>query len=73
MDDQVQKKYQDVCQEVDSTFCWHCHPKYTSDLDTPEVGAGNQIRFWFGVYLDEYLWDYGNVELYYLGLLSASH
>ena len=62
LDDQVQKKYQDMCREGYNTFCWYYHPEYTYDLDLPDAGAGNQIRFWFGVYPDEWLWDYGNSE-----------
>ena len=42
-----------MCQEGDNTLCCHYHPDYTDDLDTPDVGAGNQIWFWFGVNLDE--------------------
>ena len=62
-----------MCQEGDNTLCWHCHPEYTDEYDTPDVGPGNQIRVWFGVYLDEKIWDYGNVEIWYLGLLRAPH
>ena len=61
-----------MCQDVDNTLFWNYHPEYTYDLDPPDAGAGNQIRFWFGVYLDEYLWDYENVKLCYLGLFPAS-
>ena len=32
-----------------------------------------QIRFWFGVYLDEWFWGYGNVYLWYLGLFPAPY
>ena len=42
-----------MCQEVDTSFCWYCHTEYTDDLDTLDTGTGNQISFWFGVYLDE--------------------
>ena len=62
-----------MCQEVDNTLCWNYHPEYIDDLDSPDAGAGNQIRFWFGVYLDEKLWGYGNMELWYLVLFPASH
>ena len=62
LDYQVQKKYQDICQEVYNTLCWYYHPEYTYELHPSESGAGNHIRFWFGVYLDEWLWEYGNVE-----------
>ena len=43
------------------------------NFDPTDTGAGNQIRFWFRVYLDEWLWEYGNVELWYLGLLPAPY
>ena len=29
LDDQVQKKYQDMYQEGYNTLCWHYHPEYT--------------------------------------------
>ena len=51
--DQVQKQYQDVCQEGDNNLCSYCHHEYTDNLDPPETGVGNQIMFLFGVYLDE--------------------
>ena len=73
LDDQVQKKYQDMCQEGYSILCWYYHPEYTYDLDHPESGAGNQIRIWFGVYLYEWLWDYVNTEQWYLSLLPDLH
>ena len=73
LDDQVQKKYQDMCQQGYNNLYWYYHPDYTYEQDTPELGAGNQISFWFGVYLDEWIWDYGNVEQWYLGLFHASH
>ena len=70
---QVQKQYSDMCQDGDNTLCWHYHPEYIDDLDPPDAGAGNHIRFWFGFYLDGQLWDYGNVDLWYLGIFPASH
>ena len=73
LDDKVQKKYQDMCQEGYNTLCWYYHPEYTYDSDPPDSGVGNQIRFWFGVYLDEWIWDYRNLEQWYLGLLPDSH
>ena len=53
MDDQVQKQYQYMCQDGYNTLCWNYHPAYTDDLDPPDAGAGNQIRFWYGVNLGE--------------------
>ena len=62
-----------MCKEGDNTLCWYYHPEYIDELDPPDAGAGNQIRFWFGVYLYEWIWEYGNVELWYLGLFPDSH
>ena len=62
-----------MCQEGDNIISWNYHPGYADDLDAPHIGAGNQIRFWLGVYLDGQLWYYGNVDLWHLGLLLASH
>ena len=42
-----------MCQEGDYTLFWHFQSEYTDDLDPPDSVSGNQIRFWFGVYLDE--------------------
>ena len=73
LDDQVQKQYQYVCQEGYITLFCYYNPEYTDDLDTPDADVGNQIRFCFGVYIDDQFWDYGNVKIWYLGLLPASH
>ena len=62
-----------MCQEGYKTLCWYCHPEYTDELDPTEAVSGNQIRFWFVVYLYEWLWRYVNVELWYLVLFPASH
>ena len=71
--EQVHKKYQYMFQEGYNTLCWYYHPEYTYDLDNYDSGVLNHIRFWFGVYPDEWLWDYVNVEQWYLGLFHASH
>ena len=72
LDYQVKRKYQDMCQEGYNTICCYFHPEYTHDLDPHDSGAGNHIRFWFVVYLDEWVLDYGNVEQCYFGLFPAS-
>ena len=53
LDDQLNKKYQDILQEGDNTLCCNYHPEYTDDLHPPDSGAVNQIRFWFRFYIDE--------------------
>ena len=68
---QVKKKYQYMFKEGLKTLCWYYHPEYTDDLYPPDAGSVNHIRLWFVVYLDEWLWDYGNVELWYLYLISS--
>ena len=73
MDGQGHKQYQDMCRDVDNTICWYFHPEYAYYLDPPDVGAGNNIMFWFRVYLDEWICYCGNVELRYLGILPPSH
>ena len=62
-----------MCQVGYNTLCWYYHTEYTDDLDPSDTGTGNQIIFWFGIYLDEWLWDYGNAELWYFGLFPDSH
>ena len=63
-----------MCQEGYNTLCWYYHPEYTYDLDPPDSGAGNQISFWFRVYLHEWLWDYENMEqwFFYYSLLPIN-
>ena len=56
LDGKVQKKYQDMYQEGYNTLFWYYHPEYTYELGPPYSGVGNQIRFWLGVYLDEWIW-----------------
>ena len=73
LDDQVQKQYQYMCPEGDTTLYWYYHPDNTYGLDPPDTSAGNQIRFWFMVYLYEKLRDYVNVEIWYLGLFHYPH
>ena len=41
-----------MCQGIDNTLFWYCHPEYTDGLDPPDAIAGNKIRFCLGVYLD---------------------
>ena len=62
-----------MCQYGYNTLCCYYHPKYTYDLDPTDSVAGNYIRFWFGIYLDEWIWYYGNVELWYLVLFPTFH
>ena len=59
----VQKKYQYMCQEGYNTLCWYFPNEYIDYLDTPDAGAGNNIKFWFGVYLYEWLWESENLDI----------
>ena len=43
--DKVQKKYQDMCQDIDNNLCWYYYTEYTDDLYPPCAGEGNQISF----------------------------
>ena len=73
LDNKVQKKNQYMCWEVDNTLCFYFHHEYTDEMDPLDAGAGNHIRFLFGVYLYEWLWDYGKVGLWYLALFPDSN
>ena len=53
-----------MCQEEDNTLCWNSTPEYKVDLDSPDLYSGKQIKFWFGVYLDECICVYDNVGLW---------
>lgn len=37
-------------------------PEYTDDLSPVDAGIGAQIKYWFGVYLDEWLWENENID-----------
>ena len=56
-----------MCEEVDNNFCWCYHSGYIDDLYPPDIGAGNQIRLWFRVYLYEWLWGYDNAGMWFFG------
>ena len=62
-----------MCQEGYNTICWYYHTEYTDDVDPFNTGAENQNRFLFGLYLTRWLWGYGNMRIWHLGLLHASH
>ena len=61
-----------MCQEENNTHCWYFHHEYTYEQDPPDLGAVNQIMFWFGFYLDEWLWGYGNMDLWIYGIWDYS-
>ena len=61
LDGKVHKQYQYMCKDVANTLCWFYPTEYTDDLDPPNAGTGNQIKFWFVVYLYECLWGSGNL------------
>ena len=52
-----------MCQEGYNNLCWYFPTEYTDNLDPPDAGVLNIIKFWFGFYLYEWLWDSGNLEL----------
>ena len=64
MDDGVQKQYQYMCQEGDNNLYCYYHNDYIYELDPTDAGAVNNIRFWFVVYLDGWLWEYDNIKLW---------
>ena len=63
LDGKVYKQYQYMYQEGANNLCWYWPTDYTDDLVTPETGAGNHIKFWFGVYTYDWIWDSNNLEL----------
>ena len=50
-----------MCHYGANTLCWYLPNEYTYDLDTPDAGTGNPIKFWFVVYIYESIWDSGNL------------
>ena len=48
---------------------WYLPTEYTYDLAPPDAGTGNKIKFLFGVYLYEWIWDSINFKLCELGQL----
>ena len=73
LDDQVQQNI-NICVRRDTTP-YVGITILSTNITWILLNQVQEIRsgFWFGVYLDEQLWDYGNVEQWYLGLLPASH
>ena len=50
-----------MCQEAYKTLCCYLPTEYTYYLDSPDSGRGNNIKFWFGVYLYEWFWGFENL------------
>ena len=69
---QVYKQYQDISEEVSNNLFWYYPPDYENDLAHPVSSAGKQIKLLFIVYLDEWLCDTVNVELWDSGLFPDS-
>ena len=61
LDGKVHKQYQDICQDGTTNLFWYLTTEYTGDLAPTDAGTGKYIKFWFGVYLYEWLWDYGSL------------
>ena len=47
-------------------------PDYTDDLSPVDAGIGAQIKYWFGVYLDEWLWENENIDKWESGRFHPS-
>ena len=56
-----------------NTLFWHWPTEYISGLSPPDADSGKNTKFWFGVYLDEWLWDSENVDIWEEVRLTASH
>ena len=42
-------------QEESNTLCGYLPPEYIDNLDPTGAYEGNQIKFWFVVYLDDWI------------------
>ena len=72
LDGQVQQSYQQMCRRSANALCWYTPPDYTDDLSPVDAGMGAQIKYWFGVYLDEWLWENENIDEWESGRFPAS-
>ena len=64
-----------MCQDGANTICWNLSTDYIYDLAPPDTGPGKKLKFWFGVYLYEWLWDsaffsYGSWEYYVFPIIE---
>ena len=59
-------------QEAANTLCLYYPPECINGVAPPGAGAVNYINFWFGEYLQEYIYDPGNMELWELYRFTAS-
>lgn len=72
LDAQVQETFKRKCLEV-ARASVHFYPaNYTDHLAPPDAGLGTQLKHWFGVYLDMWLWDKDNIDHWESGKFPAS-
>ena len=48
-----------MCHYGDNTIFWYLPTEYSFDLAPTYAVTGKKIKFWFRVYLYEWLWDSG--------------
>lgn len=72
LDGQVQADFIQTCKDVANAKVWFYPPNFTDDLAPVDAGLGQQIKFWFAHYLDEWLEDDNNIDLWESGQFPAS-
>ena len=52
-------------------MCFYYSPEYTKNLAPPDAGDGAQIKHWFGIGIDAWLWEEQNGEDWKSGKLPS--
>jgi hypothetical protein len=72
LDAQVQEPFKRACLH-NARASVHFYPaNYTDHLAPPDAGFGAQLKHWFGVYLDAWLWHKNNIDHWESGKFPAS-
>ena len=62
LDGKVQADYQQKLWSTDNALCWYYPPEYTDNLAPHDNGVDAKIKQWFGIGIDDCLWEEINVE-----------
>ena len=52
-------------------MCFYYSPEYTKNLAPPDAGDRAQIKHWFGIGIDAWLWEEQNGEDWKSGKLPS--
>ena len=64
LDAQMQQEYKDICKEKASAYAHYYPANHTDEVAPCDAAPGAMVKHYTGVYLEEWLWEEGNIELW---------